>query len=68
MLKSGKPLIESVELIDRFEGNQLDVCECSMAFRLIFRGEKTLKENDINALHEKIRKHLIQKFGAKLRS
>ena len=32
--KAGKPLLETVELIDRFEGGQLSDDQCSQAFRL----------------------------------
>ena len=37
--KAGKPLLETVELIDRFEGGQLSDDQCSQAFRLRYRGK-----------------------------
>ena len=66
--KAGKPLIESVELIDRYEGENIDSAKCSQAFRLRYRGDCTLKESDINPLHDNVRKALEKKFSAILRS
>ena len=52
--KAGKPLLESVELIDRFEGGQLDSDQCSQAFRLRYRGkDSTLTDELIQPVHDK---------------
>ncbi|HJN33996.1 MAG TPA: phenylalanine--tRNA ligase subunit beta, partial [Prochlorococcus sp.] len=67
--KAGKPLLESVELIDRFEGGQLDHDSCSQAFRLRYRSkDSTLSEDRVNPIHEKVRQALVKQFSAELRS
>ena len=66
--KAGKPLLEPVELIDRFEAEQLGVGKASQAFRLRYRGKSTLKDEEVQPVHEKIRKALEKQFGAELRS
>tara|TARA_Y100001968_G_C19438256_1_gene761041 strand:+ start:915 stop:3386 length:2472 start_codon:yes stop_codon:yes gene_type:complete len=67
--KAGKPLLEDVELIDRYEGKNLEKGKVSQAFRITYRNiSKTLTEADINPIHANIRKVLSEKLGAKLRS
>ena len=67
--KSGRPLLEKVELIDRYEGSSIPKESISQAFRLRYRDtKKTLAEEDINPIHEKIRKALKEKLKAELRS
>ena len=66
--KAGKPLLETVELIDRFEADQLGDNKASQAFRLRYRGKTTLKENDVQPVHDKVRQALEQRFSAELRS
>ena len=66
--KAGKPLLEQVELIDRFEGDQLGAGKASQAFRLRYRGKSTLKDEEVQPVHDKIRKALEKQFGAELRS
>ncbi len=67
--KAGKPLLESVELIDRFEAKQLGDDRCSQAFRLRYRGkDSTLTDDQIQPVHEKVRQALIKQFEVELRS
>ena len=66
--KAGKPLLEHVELIDRFEGDQLGEHKASQAFRLRYRGKATLKEDDVAPVHDKVRAALEKQFKAELRS
>ncbi|KZR75496.1 phenylalanine--tRNA ligase subunit beta [Prochlorococcus marinus] len=67
--KAGKPLLEHVELIDRFEGGQLDPYSCSQAFRLRYRSkDRTLSEDKVNPIHDKVRQALVKQFSAELRS
>ena len=67
--KSGKPLLESVELIDRFEGGQLSDDQCSQAFRLRYRGkDSTLTDEQIQPVHDKVRQALVKQFQVELRS
>ncbi len=67
--KSGRPLLEKVELIDRYEGSSIPEDSVSQAFRIKYRDpKKTLVEEDINPIHEKIRNALKEKINAELRS
>ena len=67
--KTGRPLLEKVELIDRYEGSSIPKDSISHAFRIRYRDtKKTLVEEDINPIHEKIRKALKDKIEAELRS
>ena len=67
--KSGKPLLEKVELIDSYKGKSIPEDKISMAFRIRYRDiDKTLKDNDINPIHERIRKSLKDQLQAELRS
>ncbi|EDY39611.1 phenylalanyl-tRNA synthetase, beta subunit [Cyanobium sp. PCC 7001] len=67
--KAGKPLLEHVELVDRYEGDQLGERECSQAFRLRYRDpERTLTDSDLEMAHGRIQAALEQQLGAKLRS
>ncbi|CAI8173270.1 MAG: Phenylalanine--tRNA ligase beta subunit [Prochlorococcus marinus str. MIT 9215] len=67
--KAGKPLLEHVELIDRFEGGQLENDRCSQAFRLRYRAkDSTLTDEQVQPVHEKVRQALVKQFSAELRS
>ena len=66
---SGRPFLEKVELIDRYEGSSIPEDSVSQAFRIKYRDpKKTLVEEDINPIHEKIRTALKEKLNADLRS
>ena len=67
--KAGKPLLESVVLIDRFEGEQVGSEKASQAFRLRYRGKsETLTDEQVQPVHDKIRQALVKQFSAELRS
>ena len=67
--KAGKPLLEHVELIDRYEGAQVAEGQCSQAFRLRYRDPaRTLTDSDVEAAHARVRESLAKVFGAQLRS
>lgn len=66
--KSGGKLLESVELFDVYEGNQIEAGKKSVAYSLIFRAkDRTLEESEINVIVEKILNKLSE-LGAELRS
>jgi phenylalanyl-tRNA synthetase beta chain len=67
--KAGKPLLEQVELLDRYEGAQVESGCCSQAFRLRYRApDRTLTDGEVDAAHQKVVANLESRFGAKLRS
>ena len=68
MRKAGKPLLEQVELIDRYEGEQVAEGCCSQAFRLRYRDpERTLTDEAVETAHAKVRASLEKQFKAQQR-
>jgi phenylalanyl-tRNA synthetase beta chain len=66
--KAGRPLLEHAELIDRYEGSQLDADTCSQAFRLRYRDpQRTLTDDQVEQAHAAVRSALEQQCGATLR-
>ena len=62
-------LINSFELIDIYEGEQIDANKKSITFSLEFSSiEKTLTDEEINQTMKKLLKELHAKVGAELRS
>ncbi|MCP9818063.1 phenylalanine--tRNA ligase subunit beta [Synechococcus sp. Cruz-9H2] len=67
--KAGKPLLESAELIDRYQGSQVEAGNASQAFRLRYRdARRTLTESEVEQAHTKILGALQKQFGAARRS
>jgi phenylalanyl-tRNA synthetase beta chain len=67
--KAGKPLLEHVELVDRYEGPPIAAGQCSQAFRLRYRASaRTLTDSEVEGAHQKVREALSKQFGAELRS
>ena len=67
--KAGKPLLEQAELLDRYEGAQVEAGSCSQAFRLRYRAtDRTLTDGEVDGAHQKVVASLESRFGAKLRS
>jgi len=65
----GEEYLTDVALFDAYEGPQVGQGARSLAFRLTYRsGEKTLTDEEVNAVHKKITERLIQTFSAKLRT
>lgn len=63
-----KELLEDIELFDIYQGPPLKTKEKSLSFHLIFRSKKkTLTDEEVNSLMEKIVKRLQEKFGAIIR-
>jgi phenylalanyl-tRNA synthetase beta chain len=66
--KAGKPLLEQVELIDRYEGEQAGEGLCSQAFRLRYRHpDRTLTDEEVDGSHGAICAALEKQLGAQLR-
>ena len=65
--KSGKNLLEDVNLIDVFEDENLEKDLISYTFRLSYRdSDKTLLEQDISEIHSSIISNIENKFKTKL--
>jgi phenylalanyl-tRNA synthetase beta chain len=67
--KVGGNLLESVELFDEYRGDRVPEGQRSLAFRLVYRAsDRTLKDEDIEPIQQKVRDSLVEKFRAELRS
>jgi phenylalanyl-tRNA synthetase beta chain len=61
-------LLQSVTLFDVFTGEQIGEGKKSVAYSLIYRAsDRTLTDEEVNAVHERVVKYLEDVFGAKLR-
>jgi phenylalanyl-tRNA synthetase beta chain len=66
--KASGPLISKVELYDQFEGKKLDKGKKSLTLALSFQSpDKTLTDEEVNPIFEKIVKTLNKELGASLR-
>jgi phenylalanyl-tRNA synthetase beta chain len=67
--KAGGTLLDSVELFDEYRGKNVPEGQRSLAFRLVYRAsDRTLTEEDIEPVHQKVRESLVEKFRVDLRS
>lgn len=66
--KAGGNLVETVKLFDIYKGAQIPEGKKSIAYAIAYRDErKTLTDNDVNKVHDKILRSLEYKLGATLR-
>jgi phenylalanyl-tRNA synthetase beta chain len=66
--KAGGNLVEKVDLFDIYKGKQIPEGKKSIAYAIAYRDEnKTLTDNEVNKVHEKILRSLEYKLGATLR-
>ncbi|MDD4504171.1 MAG: phenylalanine--tRNA ligase subunit beta [Clostridiaceae bacterium] len=64
----GGRLIEEVKFFDVYRGSQIQEGYKSMAYSIVYRSdEKTLSEEDISKVHNKIVNSLVNQVGAELR-
>jgi len=67
--KVGGTLLESVELFDEYRGKNVPEGQRSLAFRLVYRAsDRTLTDEDIEPVQQKVRDTLVEKFRVSLRS
>ena len=65
---TGGELVESVRLFDVYEGEQVPEGKKSLAYAITYHSAtETLTDKAVNALHDKVVKHLNQELGAELR-
>lgn len=66
--KAGGNLVEKVKLFDVYKGKQIPEGKKSIAYAIAYRDEnKTLKDEEVNKVHDKILRSLEFKLGAQLR-
>lgn len=68
IMRAGRELIESIKLFDVYKGKQIPEGLKSVAYSIVYRKENgTLKDEEVNRVHEKIVKALSEKLKAQLR-
>jgi phenylalanyl-tRNA synthetase beta chain len=66
---SNGSLLSSVELFDEYRGANVPDGQRSLAFRLVYRApDRTLTDEEVNPVHQKVRDALEEKFQVSLRS
>jgi len=65
---AGEPLLEAVHYLSRFDGGDLAPDTCSHAFRLVFRGEQTLTDAQVEAALATVLSTLEERFQAQRRA
>ncbi|MCU0533281.1 MAG: phenylalanine--tRNA ligase subunit beta [Hydrococcus sp. Prado102] len=69
MKKAGGDLLDKVELFDEYRGENVPDGQRSLAFSLAYRtGDRTLTDEEIEPIHNKIREALVARFNVTLRS
>ena len=69
MTKAGGKLLDKVELFDEYKGKGVPEGQRSLAFNLVYRAsDRTLKDKDVDPVHQKVRDTLVKKFSVTLRS
>ena len=68
IVKQGGNILESVKLFDVYKGKQIADGKKSIAYAIVYRrADKTLTDDEVNKVHEKILRSLENKVGAELR-
>ncbi len=66
--RCGGDLLEDIRLFDVYKGKQIPEGHLSLAFALTFRHpERTLRDNEVDAMQEVMEKELHEKYNAVLR-
>ena len=68
ILQTGRPLLEKVQLFDIFRGKRVGNNKKSLAFSMTYQAlDRTLTDEDVAPIREKIIQHLKQELNAELR-
>ena len=68
VMDSGRPILKTTFLIDRYRGKQIPDGKTSLTYRLEYQDlKKTLTEKEISDVHARILRLLEEKFDAQLR-
>lgn len=64
----GGDLMENVFIFDVYQGRQIERGYKSLALRVIYRSsEKTLEDEEVNAIHQRIVNDILSRFNGRLR-
>ncbi|MCB2289622.1 phenylalanine--tRNA ligase subunit beta [Clostridium sp. CS001] len=68
IVKQGGNIVESAKLFDVYKGSQIAEGKKNVAYAIVYRREdRTLKDEEVNKVHDKILRSLEHKLGAELR-
>ncbi|WP_027626878.1 phenylalanine--tRNA ligase subunit beta [Clostridium lundense] len=68
IIKQGGKMVEKVKLFDVYKGKQIPEGKKSIAYSILYRLEnKTLTDEEVNKVHDKIVRTIENKLGAQLR-
>ena len=68
IFQTGKPLLRKVTLFDVYEGDQLEKGKRSLAYSLTFQAkDRTLTDDEVSKIRNKIVRRMRNKFEATLR-
>ena len=66
--KAAGEMLESVKLFDEYRGENVPSGQRSLAFRLVYRAsDRTLTNEEVESVHQKVREYLVEKFRVNLR-
>jgi phenylalanyl-tRNA synthetase beta chain len=66
--EQGGDIIEKIFIFDVYQGGQIEQGYKSLALRVIYRSsEKTLEDEEVNAIHQRIVNDILSRFNARLR-
>ncbi len=69
MKKAGKSILNRIELFDLYLGENVPEGQKSLAFSLVYKAEdRTLTDEEVDPVHNKIREAIVEKFNLTLRS
>jgi phenylalanyl-tRNA synthetase beta chain len=67
--QAGKALLDRVELFDQYQGESVPEGQRSLAFSLTYRaGDRTLTDEEVEPVHDRVRSALTEGFAVTLRS
>lgn len=62
------PLIKTISLFDVYTGEQVPSGQKSLAYSILYQAEdRTLTDEEVNRLHQKVVAHLQRRFGGEVR-
>ncbi len=68
IMGEGEGIVDKVELFDIYRGEQIGEGRKSMAFSITYRlSDRTLKDDEVNELHERISRKLTSQFNGYIR-
>lgn len=65
--QAGGELLKGIDVFDLYQGKQVETGKKSVAFSLVFQGDRTLKDEEVNRQFEQMYHQVKREFGAIIR-